>query len=106
MDRLDVISRAAGPDGALYTGILDENLKREFSSEFVGVIVGFQLSSSSNRSTDESQLLLKNVMRRFNRIGLDSENAAQACSAALHRMCNRRMSFRKTSYRDPVARIK
>lgn len=61
MDRLYVISRAEnfGPDGALYTGNLDENLEREFSSELMAVIVGFQLSSSSHRATDEIQLLLK-----------------------------------------------
>ena len=80
MDSLEKLSALAsqdnfGPNGILYTGILDPDLKNEISSKFASTIDLFKVACNDGKSDQDLLLLLKAEIQNFERHDLDTEDA-------------------------------
>jgi Domain of unknown function (DUF4844) len=64
-----------GPDNFLYSGVLDESLKKKLSIEFSGIILDFKKLVASGASSEQLLKLLDLSINKFDRESLDTEHA-------------------------------
>ena len=85
MNNLECLSELAekdnfGPDNFIYTGVLDEELKKKLSSTFLDAINMFKGACESQVSNEVLLSLLKEQVSRFDRDLLDTEDAENLAS--------------------------
>jgi hypothetical protein len=65
-----------GPDNFLYSGVLDESLKKKLSIEFAEIILDFKKLVTSGATSSEQLLKLLDLsINKFDRESLDTEDA-------------------------------